>query len=134
MSAVIQPAVFAKAMAKVAEDRAELLKGLAESDAPNRAEADAAIVTYLRTVAAQSGIAECWVNVFMDQEGAEFSASAPNLASPNGARLHAYGATADDAIRALRKKLPAAYDCAAALRLEAQRLAELAAKIEDRAP
>ena len=111
-----------------------MIETLAPTAELNRAEADAAIITYLRTVAEQSGIASCWVNVFMDQEGAEFSASAPNMASPNGARLHAYGATADDSIRALRKKLPAAYDCAAALRLEAARLAEMAAKIEGGAP
>lgn len=94
---------------------------------------DADILEYLRSRAAETGIEGARVNVFTDQDGSEFSASAPNLASPNGARLHGFGPTAAAALAELRKRLRAPDECAAALRMEAARLAELAAKIEDRA-
>lgn len=102
--------------------------------ASTREAIDAAVILdYLRNAAAESGIEGARVNVFTDQDGSEFSASAPNLASPNGARLHGFGPTAAAALAELRKRLRAPDECAAALRMEAARLAELAAKIEDRA-
>jgi hypothetical protein len=91
---------------------------------------DASVLHHLRSAARDSGIEGARVNVFTDSEGAEFCASAPNLSSPNGARIHGFGPTVAAALAELRKKIPAPMDSAAALRLEAARLAEMAAKIE----